>query len=133
MENIPIFVYGSLLTGFHNSRIIPPKFNRVEGVLLEADLYDYCGSFPMAVNGDGRIVGELVTIPDKEYNSVLSRLDTLEGYHGSGKINFYNRVQKTVVVNNTKIKAWVYIGNNRQVSGKNRVKSGNWKQYKQGD
>lgn len=133
MKNTPIFVYGSLLTGFHNSGIIPKWCNRESGVLLNADLYDYCGSFPMAVNGSGQIIGELVTIPDEDYKNVLSRLDTLEGYWGSGRANFYHRVKKTIIVNDTRVKAWVYVGNDSQVSGKRCIKSGNWKQYKQGD
>lgn len=107
-----VFVYGSLMQGYHNHDIIAFDFDTHErnkgydyhGKTITVDrfkMYD-CGSFPAISfdetdDGSGYPVsGELYSVDDKTFEL----LDTLEGYPGH-----YNRKQVTL---KNGAYAWIY-------------------------
>ncbi|WP_455357357.1 gamma-glutamylcyclotransferase family protein [Streptomyces sp. SYSU K217416] len=112
---LPFFVYGTLRPGQYNhdlflrGRTAAEEPARLAGALL----YDGPG-FPYVVEertGGGAVVGDLVTAAPAEYGEVLSVLDTLEEFYGSGHpLNVYDRVARDAVrPDGTAVRAWVYV------------------------
>lgn len=123
----PIFVYGTLLTGFGNYRRL------LEGhttKIVEAKLYGHSissgGSFPFMskVKSGTPVIGELVYLPDAEYLKILERLDWLEGA-GTG---FYNRSKVRVVTKDGVRIAWAYTCD-RYYDPSKRIRSGSWRKH----
>ena len=87
-----IFVYGTLREGMYNSetylkgRVRNRTFGYVKG-----DLYQIKGVvYPALIEGNGRVLGEIMEIEGEE---ILSELDELETYYGEGNIdNEYDKV-----------------------------------------
>ena len=79
-----IFVYGTLMEGMGNDRIIwdfPRKHERVQ--VEGYDMYNV-GGFPALVHGTGKYFGELITFGETvDRSDLYHRMDRLEGYDQS--------------------------------------------------
>ena len=122
-ENL-IFVYGSLVKGFHNDDWLQntPFVGRgtVNGLL-----YDVAGGgFPGMVPGKGVVHGEVYRIEEE----ALPRLDSLEGFHGADNpFNLYNREKiEVTLAAGGKVAAWAYFFNH-PVSQESFIPSGDWR------
>lgn len=109
------FVYGSLLRGFGNHRVIEgAKFlgeHVTDGKFTMVSL----SSFPGVIeNGDTAIIGEVYEVTDE----IFSRLDMLEGYP-----TFYGRKQIKTAYGD----AWIYLLPNSYLTNHSKVASGNWR------
>ena len=129
MENIPFFVYGTLIPEQPNyylwkDSIIGTK----KGIIKNYQLFDM-GHYPMIVKSEGNNVhGMLMYIKDEDYDKITKIIDNLEGYnpenHGSSA---YNREMRDIQLEGGEIeKAWIYIGSKEYVKEGNAVKDGNW-------
>lgn len=127
-----VAVYGSLLTGLGNHRVM----TRAEGELLGEDTTypDYTmvslGGFPglfKEPQGEGtKIKIEVYKVPE---SGLLGPLDSLEGYSPDYP---QNSMYIRELINTTFGKAWIYIYNARSGKDgfKNRiVESGDWREY----
>lgn len=126
-----VLVYGSLRKGLHNDI---HRYRASTGAEMElkgeceinAEMHSL-GSYPyIHFNKDGVTLGEVYEITSEE-EAMLRGLDTLEGYRGEGKDNFYNRKE----VETPWGPAWVYFFD-KPYSGsseKTLVKDGDWKAY----
>ena len=82
--------------------------------LAGAALYDF-GPYPFLVREDDllrpgdRVQGELVELPDTEYEAALDALDRLEGYVAGGMGNLYERELCTVSTAEGPRLAYVYV------------------------
>lgn len=128
-----VAVYGSLLTGLGNHRVM----TRAEGELLGEDTTyaDFTmislGGFPglfKEPQGEGtKIKIEVYKVPEK---GLLGPLDSLEGYSPNfPKSSMYIRE----LIKTTFGDAWIYIYNSRSDKDqfKDRiVESGDWREYK---
>lgn len=74
MRNLKVFVYGTLREGRGNHPLLGGAKKIADGA-VEGDLF-LAGGLPMAVKGDGRIVGELYRVS----RETLADLDMLEGH-----------------------------------------------------
>lgn len=108
-----LFVYGTLKRG-------QPNHNRLKGscflgraTLAGACLFDL-GPFPMAVAGQGWVVGEL-------YGISWSALPDLDAFEGCPRL--YQRHWCSLVEGP---QAWVYLGQPRQVRHVRRLEGGHW-------
>lgn len=93
-----IFVYGTLLPGEPNARLLAGiNFTTTEDTMT-GDLYD-AGAFPFAIlagTGPAVIHGAVYSFAPEIMEAVLSRLDELEGYYAPGNpSNLYDRVEVT--------------------------------------
>ncbi|MGW1468589.1 gamma-glutamylcyclotransferase family protein [Streptomyces sp. NPDC002308] len=109
---LPFFVYGTLRPGEHNhDRYVRGLDVREQPALLRGGaLYDGPG-YPFATDGDGTVLGTLITAAPQEYGQLLVALDRLETYLGPGDPrNLYERVARNVeVAGSGAVRAWIYL------------------------
>lgn len=88
VKKVKVAVYGSLRKGLHNHRLLQGE--KFVGQFETDPLYSLIdlGSFPgLLKDGNTAVLMEVFEVnADK-----LKKLDSLEGYHGKGENNFYNR------------------------------------------
>lgn len=110
------FVYGTLMSGCSNHRVIPAEsIEKIEpATISNMKLYSYrSGSFPCMVEGKNKVIGEIITIKEEHLQQALKMMDRLEGYYGPDRVNFYNREQKIVSLwDGTPVLAYTYLFNN---------------------
>ena len=122
-----VFVYGSLLRGFGNHRLLlnSPYVEFVDEDSIKGSLYD-CGYFPFVRhdNDGGNVVGEVYEV---DINT-LRNLDRLEGYtEGYEDDNLYNR---KVITTNKGLEVFYYEGADFLLSGSSpKIESGDWREY----
>ena len=129
----PLFVYGSLLSGFKSPayEYISRFFNLVGKAKVKGKLYDM-GEYPAAIpaNDDGFIQGELYQIKNEaEFSWAIGQLDDYEGMNvEEGETALYYRSISTIHVADQLTDAWVYWYNG-DVTGKPVVESGDILEY----
>lgn len=129
MEPRKVFVYGTLLPGEPNARLLKGFDYTVAPDTVPGELYDN-GAYPFAVLGEGRgeIHGAVYSFAYGDMEAVLARLDRLEGYFGlDHPRNLYDRVD---IVTENGAWAWVYRTGRRrmaQVRRLPRIQGGDWR------
>jgi gamma-glutamylcyclotransferase (GGCT)/AIG2-like uncharacterized protein YtfP len=127
-KHLPVFVYGTLRRGQSNYSILQGHTIREEQACLHgAQLYDL-GFFPMAIEGEGVVSGELMHIRPVTYQEVLANLDMLEGVNRQAPhTGFYRRLARTVQAEDeTEHLAWVYLGSDVDMQDHPRIPHGDW-------
>lgn len=138
MESIEIsrvFVYGSLRSDMLNYDLyLDGKVEETIKGTIEGDLFHIENKgYPAVVQGEGEVVGELMTF--KDFESTLKDLDELEAYvEGEENENEYNRkIVNVKISEGTVIKAYYYEYNPPAQYNKDDklvpVESGDWKKY----
>ncbi|MFN8499308.1 MAG: gamma-glutamylcyclotransferase family protein [Anaerolineae bacterium] len=126
IERLPLFVYGTLRPGESAFRRIALFVKDIaRAVLAGADLYDL-GAYPMALPGDGVVVGELLTLHAETYVYALHRLDHYEGYDAQRDGGLYLRRRVTVTTAAESVAAWTYFGTPDAAADGRRIPSGDW-------
>ncbi|MEB3333081.1 MAG: gamma-glutamylcyclotransferase family protein [Synechococcaceae cyanobacterium] len=108
-----VFVYGTLKAGQPNHHWLTQARPLGEATLPGAVLHDL-GPFPMAIRGEGRVLGELYAVDA----DALMQLDRLEGVP-----RLYERQQRPLADGRL---AWVYLGRTRQVRHSVALPQGLW-------
>ena len=73
-----IFVYGSLMRGFHNhDKVLRHRIKHVERGTIQGNLYHLPAGYPAIVEVEKAIQGEVFTIIQ---DKIIKSLDLLEGY-----------------------------------------------------
>jgi len=114
-----VFVYGTLLAGEPNSRLLA-RAQQIGDARTEEGfaLFDL-GAFPGMVRArEGIVVGELYEV-DRE---TLAALDRLEGHP-----SFYRRTAITLAPPMQAEPVWTYLLRPEQVAGRIRIESGSWR------
>ena len=128
MEQLPIFVYGTLKKGHGNSHAWGCEAKEIhEGKLQKALMFNV-GFFPAVVRSEtlgatSMVKGEIWYLNQEDYNQAIKNLDRLEGYHeGSPDSSMYLRKKVRVWDGQLKkfIDCWTYIWN-RSIDGMPRV------------
>ncbi len=129
---LPFFAYGTLLPGQVNAHFWGDTILTMEtAVLPNGRLYDL-GHYPMLLEAEGSPVkGMLITVDPAQYETVLARLDALEGYDSAqSEQSEYVRVKRVVERRNGRTQtAWVYMGNITFQPTLPIVKNGDWATY----
>jgi gamma-glutamylcyclotransferase (GGCT)/AIG2-like uncharacterized protein YtfP len=108
-----VFVYGTLKRGHGNHHWLAGAPFLGDAELPDVVLHDL-GPFPMAVPGEGTVIGEVYRIDA----AALARLDRLEGFP-----RLYDRQLLSLSDGR---QAWVYLGRPRQVRHAPQVDGGSW-------
>ncbi len=112
-EDLRIFVYGSLRSGFHHPayEYISRYFTKVANATVKGKMYDM-GSFPAAVpaSDDHFIIGELYQLKnEEEFEWAFEQLDDYEGVIPDGnEVSLYVRSKTQVFLDNETTTAWIY-------------------------
>ncbi len=124
-KQLPVFVYGTLMTGHPNSYLLHWTEN-VRKAILKGFAIASLGSCPVIAKykTDSIVYGELVDIAKFTYYSAMRNLDILECVAGGG----YFRDIVKVKVGNKYIEAWVYRGDNFFPVGQ-IIESGSWDKF----
>ena len=138
MTQLPFFVYGTLLPGQPNAYLWGESIAQMEMAWFEnGRLYD-CGPYPMLIEETAvlPIHGQLITIHPDQYDAILTRIDTLEGYTPQQPDQAtYQRVSRQVWVGHThphtqrRAWAWLYLGRADLTTHLPPIPSGNWVTY----
>jgi gamma-glutamylcyclotransferase (GGCT)/AIG2-like uncharacterized protein YtfP len=131
-DRLPFFVYGTLLPGQPNAVLWGEAIEAQEKARLTGGcLYDM-GSYPMLIEeGNTSVFGIVNVVSEAAYESVLARMDRLEGYDPKQPDEtWYRRVAREVVLaNGRSLKAWVYVGHPTAVRGMKPIPGGDWAAY----
>ena len=122
--NYKVFVYGTLKRGFDNHTLLRKAEFLGKAKTVNKMQMLSLGLFPMVTDEQSVsiIYGEVYNIDKK----TLNELDMLEGHP-----NFYTRKTTDIVLNNTVVKAIVYLKGKKYHSRDNVVvHSGEWKKEK---
>jgi gamma-glutamylcyclotransferase (GGCT)/AIG2-like uncharacterized protein YtfP len=95
MEMINVFVYGTLRRGGGNHQLIAEYVQSVHEAMVKGMLFHLPYGYPAMVDGRGTVRGEILELSNPE--TALTILDELEGYHGPGQSNEYERITVTAV------------------------------------
>jgi len=126
MEQIPLFLYGTLKAGGSldsfsvNERVI------IEAELKGAALYDL-GAFPgLKLDAKSTVKGEVHIYKSlAAYKKVLKILDFIEGYKGRRDDLFKRVIVEVRLASGETTEAFAYLYN-RPVSEEKRIASGRW-------
>ena len=135
MENLPFFVYGTLLPNQPNYYLWKESITDTKnGIIPNYQLFDM-GHYPMIVKSEGNNVeGMIVYIKTEDYSKITKIIDNLEGYTPENHGNCaYNREIKNIELENRESeKAWIYIGSEEYIKKENAVEGGNWVKHMSG-
>jgi gamma-glutamylcyclotransferase (GGCT)/AIG2-like uncharacterized protein YtfP len=124
----PLFVYGSLLSGFKSPayEYISRFFNLIGKGKVKGKLYDM-GEYPAATpaSEDVFIQGESYLIKNEsEFSWAIGQLDDYEGITPEpGEVPLYRRELTSVIMDDKTITAWIYWYNG-SIIGKPHIASG---------
>jgi gamma-glutamylcyclotransferase (GGCT)/AIG2-like uncharacterized protein YtfP len=129
---LPLFVYGTLRHGQENYALlrgntlseIPARIERMALYSLRA--------YPMIVEGESVVHGELMTLHPRIYSRLLADLDQLEGYR-PGKESRFERVERCVgTTSGAQVTAWVYVGSAQILAAEAHIliPHGDWRRYR---
>lgn len=123
MQRYPLFVYGTLMSSQPRHDLLGQVTRRVSAWVTGATLLDL-GAYPMLVNGEGRVWGELCWLAVVGYDQRLLRLDRYENVPGGDYVRELWPVhtgEQTAPVT-----AWLYRGQPRRPYP--TIPGGNWAQ-----
>ena len=125
MDQLPVFVYGTLRPGRGNyGWALSGRTVNEEPATLAGAVMHHGPGFPYVVTGDGVVVGDLIEVDPAAYDDVMASLDALEGYRPARRSNLYDRVVTSVRTATGPRKAWVYLA--ARVPAGPLVASGEW-------
>jgi gamma-glutamylcyclotransferase (GGCT)/AIG2-like uncharacterized protein YtfP len=129
---LALFVYGTLRHGQENYALLRGNtVAELPAVIERMALYSL-RAYPMIVEGESVVHGELMTLHPRVYSRLLADLDQLEGFR-PGMDSRFCRVERCVKTQSgVEAKAWVYVGNRRVLEREPHVliPHGDWGQYR---
>jgi gamma-glutamylcyclotransferase (GGCT)/AIG2-like uncharacterized protein YtfP len=127
MDDYPLFVYGTLRRDQPNRVLLQGRTERILPGWMEGVVLHDLGAYPMMVEGQGRVLGEVVYLRPgpRMYTITLDLLDRIEGVDGTKGL--YRRVLRPAfLAGGQETLTWVYLGQHGLVRGRPRVENGDW-------
>lgn len=89
-SEVNFFVYGTLKRGECRQHMWPRNPSTVEEAWVLGELYD-AGSYPALFPGSDKVLGELWSFPQSDFEAIVKVLDDIEEYRAGDPYNLYNR------------------------------------------
>ena len=119
MDRLPLFVYGTLMTGGERAELLRGLERRIGSV--RGTLFDLPAGYPaLVLDGTGRVHGEVVEAPDAR---LLALLDLYEGVADG----LYDRVSVDAKVGLRTERAWTYVLDAARARNGRIVRGGRWR------
>ena len=128
----PFFVYGTLLPNQPNFYYWGNAIVAMETAVFANGCLVNLGNYPMLIEAqDHAVTGMVITLDPIPYQTILSKLDQLEGYDpAQPNQSGYVRVTREVHLRNGRSQtAWVYIGQHQFLPSMPIIKNGDWAAY----
>lgn len=129
IENLPVFVYGTLRPGQKNyPRYLRGRTRRERSATISGQLYFVeDGGYPYLTPGRGEVFGDLMELCPSRCEEVLREVDRLEDYDPLDEEHsvYLRRKTEADLGNGERVTAWVYYWNRPEVKGK-RIFSGDF-------
>ncbi|MBP7866099.1 MAG: gamma-glutamylcyclotransferase [Acidobacteria bacterium] len=127
----PLFVYGTLMRGEANHRLLEGKAERIVPGRSSGFRMTSLGPFPMIfpAGDDWSVRGELVLLRPEVYRETLWRLDRFEG---EGDL-FFRRPCRVVTDDGEAHDADVYVGPDHRFREDAAILSGDWREHTRGN
>ena len=118
---MPLFVYGTLMTGEPAHRMLAAVVVRSVAARLPGAVLHDLGAYPAAVAGAGDVHGEVHWLDREHFAAVVARLDAYEG-------DEYRRVICPVWPDDAAatVDAWVYLAAPERMAGYPLIADGRW-------
>ena len=87
---VNFFVYGTLKRGECRGHMWPRSPIVVEEAWVYGELYD-AGSYPALLPGTDKVLGELWSFPQTDFEAIVKVLDDVEEYRPGDPYNLYTR------------------------------------------
>ncbi len=123
-----LFVYGTLMSGFSAHTFLMDSQFISHGILYGAKLIHLPQGFPGALEGKGKIVGEVYRVD----RLTLKAIDIYEDYNEefSEESLFIRKLKPVKLIPlNEWIEAWVYILNKELLEEFTEIPLGNWREF----
>lgn len=130
-EQLPIFVYGSLMRNCHNYHYLAGKTSHTQPGRISGKLFHLVDEgYPALLKGDDTIHGELVWLKDFH---TIANIDQLEEYwEPKHRDNLYEREIVQVTTNNAVETAYVYyFAQPIERYSHIYIEYGDWKKFKE--
>ncbi len=134
-EEYPFFFYGTLRKGQQNYALLRGRTVSEKPAFVRDMALYALGWYPLMVEGDGVVHGELMTIHSRCYTETVKGIDLLEGHNPQlPDICLYRRELISVYRTSSQpaIKAWAYVGALECVKKgikPQRVEDGDWSKH----
>jgi gamma-glutamylcyclotransferase (GGCT)/AIG2-like uncharacterized protein YtfP len=112
MSKSTLFVYGSMMKGMVHHNKLAAQVKELKPATCEGVLYRLPVGYPVMVDGQGVVKGELLTL--NNFKEIIKILDEFEGYSATTPDKSLNlRVEKPVLVEGAKkpVSSFVYVLN----------------------
>lgn len=127
--NLPFFAYGTLLPGQPNYALWQTAvISQRPATFANGRLYDL-GAYPILMEGgDGIVKGMVIEIEPAAYETILARLDYLEGYDPAAldSCPYWRLVRPVMLADGGVVETWVYLGRPVGAVGLPAIESGDW-------
>ena len=118
------FVYGTLKKGGHFAKYFDNyRLSSEKATLYDMTLYNL-GWFPGILPGKGFVIGELHKYKDPDI--VLAHMDRIEGYNDTEGDLFKRKCRTIITESGKKVKAIVYVYNDKPSQQITLIESGVW-------
>jgi gamma-glutamylcyclotransferase (GGCT)/AIG2-like uncharacterized protein YtfP len=104
----PLFVYGTLLRGESAHGLVADSLQHIEPASVSDAVLYSLGAYPMLVDGEGTVTGELLWFQEDGYSEVITRLDRYEGPQYARLLRTARTISSQGIVD--VVGAWVYVG-----------------------
>lgn len=129
-----LFIYGSLMSGQRNSRVISSNIvEQRQPASITGQLYDTGHGFPavtLSPEQENKVQGELLQICADNMHALLKRLDSFENFSGYSEASdsMYHRVLLTAQTASGPKRAWCYVAADPRLLHE-PVPEGCWRTY----
>lgn len=136
MKAFKIFVYGTLMKGYHNyNKYLDGHVNSIKRAYVYGKMYHLPGEeCPAIVDGNERVYGQVLEGEDDDDGKVLKSVDLLEKYFGNKSTVMYERKIKEVFYEDgTSEMLDIYIFVNEDYFKNHEyiyIEDGNWDSFK---